>query len=515
MGKRSIENKIKDRLIRHESYIDKENLMESLGLNQKKKRKFGVWFFMIGLIGFGGLIFMVSNIFNNSKSDEATREFNTSQITDKSEISAQELVELDKNINYEKQKDLPSNLIKNEAKKLEPITKKVEIINIDSSIITGKTRNKESTSVKELNFSNSSFEIVQNQKEQQSSNLIGIINSDINFESKAIIKVNEEIKIAEQQATSADVDISKDLELESENANLERKPNSDIINNHVASDLESNKKSNFKTIFGNDSIASSIQEYTDNNSQELKNETIKLTPIDKTSQWSLYAHFLYGDFNQKFQARSEEFIDFAEIRSRSETELEFLSTDLLLKYTSKYGVYMASGIEFSQYNFKMNYIELYEDSTTQNIITDVLINYKGERIEKSKLVSFDQKIARTWTIYNHLNQLNIPFKIGYEKKIKKSRIFGDIGFHYTAAQWFVGKILDYRNSVIVNPNIYKTSNVISYSANMGYGYQVKEKISLNFGLQYRLSPKSVTLNDYNVLESYQIFGIQTGVEYHF
>ena len=146
-------------------------------------------------------------------------------------------------------------------------------------------------------------------------------------------------------------------------------------------------------------------------------------------------------------------------------------------------------------------------------MTDIKVNYFGDTITTSELMSSEENINRNWTRHQHLNQINMPLYLGVCKPIGRWNTYVEAGIQINLFQWFEGSILDENFAVVSNADIYRSNFANQASLAAGFVYTLNRRAGINCGIRYGRSLNSTTKDGYSLNENIQQLGLTMGVNY--
>lgn len=138
-------------------------------------------------------------------------------------------------------------------------------------------------------------------------------------------------------------------------------------------------------------------------------QLVQVEPREAKSKFALSLIGSYGLYQKTYTAKEEQYLEYVNARNNAETDLEILSTKLILSYKLNDYIQLSSGLKFQQINEEF----AWDGSYT--------INELGEQIDltQDNLVGipFYQNVDRDLVNYNKHQLLSIPVLVGITKEM--------------------------------------------------------------------------------------------------
>lgn len=213
-----------------------------------------------------------------------------------------------------------------------------------------------------------------------------------------------------------------------------------------------------------------------------------------------------------FSARSEEYLEYAQQRSNTESTRLSYGASARLSIVFPWGGAIRSGIGYTQLNEQL----VYRNSKVRQTTITEIYGPNGE------VIGTDTSFITENTILKYNNQhrlIDIPLQLGYEVRYNKVTLAANAGVNLNVAYANKGSYLGPRNLLPTrfdndDPNvepIYKTKVGMSWQASLGLHYQLNDHLDLMAEPYLRYYPDSFTLNDYPLSQKYLVGGIGVGL----
>ena len=523
MGKSSIEDKIRDRLLGHEVQLDNEALFDSLGISERneKNRKLLFW-----LVSFASLAIVLAAFFIwNSQGVTEVAEINKKEIIDQVETDEQQIA------------------FENTAN-IEPITIANNTITSSQNEINNPVRN--SNTNNEIQLKNSTrvnqrivndIEINQSVETQK-----GIIESSVNHQSLQIAVVEEEQEESQSFNAAILVDINESKKVDpiatdnhlSANDKSVKADKSEVIvsedkkdelsgiidskESGIASKKSINEGSELKirSFFLDSYLESRNISLLMMNQDFLQSNPSSVEDPNSKSPWAISIMFGYGIFDQQFASERGN-KDQILIKEETETPLEYLELGMSVKYYFMKKLYISAGLRFNQYNTKHEYNESKTSKDVMDVegITRVNIDLYGDTISyENGLIEGTVTSQIYYTYFNSINQWTIPVELGID--LTKNRWFmrGAIGFNTSILNLYDGNVLSSMNS-FVEPIILKNSLTFNIQPMLGLGYSITEHSSIAVMWSYNQTIGSLWNDLSHITKQNKGYGLRLVCDYRF
>ncbi len=235
---------------------------------------------------------------------------------------------------------------------------------------------------------------------------------------------------------------------------------------------------------------------------------------DGFTPWSVNLRVGIGSTIQDLSTKSDSFLPYQAQRNQSEEQLENLSLEVGLQWTSKQHWYLRSGLGYRQTVDRFSLSNRNTESFTDpEGIVKVTISPDGRRDTTFGTVTGIRTIIFEKTTYNRHRFLEIPIIAGYN--------FGDGPFSFGVEAGVVpqflfsvkGEILDTRNSFIDLESVSETKLAWSLHGafNINYDLDAAWQVTLSPVFRYQFS--NLHQADYPLKVSYHSLGAQLGIRY--
>ena len=517
MGKSGIGDSFKERLGQHEAPIDHDQLIADMGLGSKDRKRLVIWVVLACLLlGLISAVLFYEWIQNRSE-----------QLSSDSDTSTQ-LAQLD----FNESKELVAfeiteqNVITDQANTETKNTASTngEKASVDNSSYTNSTTNTTIDNVTVLKKNRRDNDVSEINDDSQN-NIPAILESDHLFSDQDLLEVTP-------KKARAKTVITKQEEQKYEFKNSPQEPtntatgSSRISNYDLDRDHSSQKAldpANIASVIDKNSerisipvkylAKSSLEPLAFQSSSKASHPNIIQPKNKKISPWSIAAQSEVFAFSNSFITSTSEDTEYAQLRSNLENPLEGFRHEVLFQYNLTDYLYLKSGLQYARYNRSFNYHENFTQTVEKDIVTDIKVNYFGDTITTSELMSSEENVNRNWTRHQHLNQINMPLYLGVCKPIGRWNTYVEAGIQINLFQWFEGSILDENFAVVSNADIYRSNFANQASLAAGFVYTLNRRAGINCGIRYGRSLNSTTKDGYSLNENIQQLGLTMGVNY--
>jgi hypothetical protein len=356
-------------------------------------------------------------------------------------------------------KDITTELVKNNSNK-NSVNK-----NTDEESDTGETINNSSTS--SLNIDNNLY----------NSNLH--TNKILNISSKGN---NKETNIFNEKSEISDYKTNKN--------------NISIIENNNDT-LISNTKSGSGAIYLadnshvkiNTSLYQVIKINSDLNLTPQIFETKEKKKKDRKSSQICFAITPQYAFRQ-IKAADETSTTYAKNVQFNEKFLESFDINLLIKKPVYRSLYIASGLNYSQTDWKLDYTYMSSETyVDDSVLSRMVLNMPGDTIKyySQKMVTANYEIQEK--IFNYNRKIYIPIIIGYYGKIGKLNFDLNAGLDLALFDFSKGRIITPEGKTIdikdPNNNLFHKSVLQNLRLSLTLQKRFSEKLFLNFGPEFK------------------------------
>ncbi|MBX2875588.1 MAG: anti-sigma factor [Saprospiraceae bacterium] len=216
--------------------------------------------------------------------------------------------------------------------------------------------------------------------------------------------------------------------------------------------------------------------------------------------------------SRTFAARDEEYIEYANQRTLTETPQISYGASARLSVVFPWGGAIRSGVGYTQVNEKMVFRN---SSVRRTTITDIY-GPNGEVIGSDTSYITENTTLKS---NNRHRLIDIPFQLGYEARYNKFTLAANAGVNLNIAYSQRGSYIGDQDLLPTrfdsdDPNvtpIYKTKVGLSWEASLGLHYQLSDRIDLMAEPHLRYYPESFTRNEYPLSQKYLVGGLGVGL----
>ncbi|PHN04975.1 hypothetical protein [Flavilitoribacter nigricans] len=216
--------------------------------------------------------------------------------------------------------------------------------------------------------------------------------------------------------------------------------------------------------------------------------------------------------NRTFSSKSDEYLDYANQRSTTETPQLSYGATARLSIVFPWGGAIRSGVGYTQFNERMVYRN---SKVRQTTITDIY-GPNGEVIGSDTTYLYEDTVLKYG---NRHRMIDIPFQLGYEVRYNKVTLAANAGVNLNVAYSGEGSYLGPRdllptrfdNDDTALEPVYKTKVGLSWQASLGLHYQLNDRLDLMAEPYLRYYPESFTRSDYPLSQKYLVGGVGLGL----
>lgn len=217
------------------------------------------------------------------------------------------------------------------------------------------------------------------------------------------------------------------------------------------------------------------------------------------SNWTVSA-FLGGGGHIPFkilEAKANEYIDFADKRSNSETPLEAVSAEAILELEHTRGFYFQAGVSYLQINERFDDVSTFSSLAISQGVVDLVTN------------------TTTKKIYNHYQLVNIPLTVGY-KIYNGSWTYGlDAGVFFNLSNKIQGESFGVTEQY-ESLSTWKNQSIgLGYRGGLLLGYELRDGVEIQIRPSYTLFNRSFFSDDYPLIQKFSTAGINAGLQIKF
>lgn len=213
---------------------------------------------------------------------------------------------------------------------------------------------------------------------------------------------------------------------------------------------------------------------------------------------------------RQFSGRSEEYVEFANQRSSTESVRLSYGGSARLSMVFPWGGAIRSGVSYTQINEQL----VYKNSRVR-IITDIY-DPNGNVIGTDTTYHEGSTALK----YNNRHRLiDIPVQLGYEIRYDKITLAANAGLNVNVAYSQKGNYLSSEDLLPTrfdsdDPSaepVYKTKVGLGWQASLGLHYQLNDRLDLMAEPYLRYYPQSFTRDDYPLRQKYMVGGVGLGL----
>jgi|GEM_PF-2961941 len=169
---------------------------------------------------------------------------------------------------------------------------------------------------------------------------------------------------------------------------------------------------------------------------------------------------------------------------------------------------VSAGINYTEFREKFDH--------TITGITQIIIDF--DPVTNTPTDTTVKTGSTNYSVKNHLQLINIPVKIGYQKNMKNWILAGEIGAAYNLNLTAKGKVLNGDQKIYDledRTDIYRKSVGFTYSAGIAMHYLLNDNLSIYLKPQYVGSFSDWTLENSSIKLSYDALNVNVGVRKSF
>ena len=212
--------------------------------------------------------------------------------------------------------------------------------------------------------------------------------------------------------------------------------------------------------------------------------------------------------------------DYVDARKNSEKYLEAFSAGLAFNVIHRTGLFVSTGINYSQIDEKFSHIHTEVETIFDSIIVRIEIDSAGGMDTVKKYGPITSETINESTIYNYYRLVDIPLSIGYQFHKNNWTFEVQMGAMFNLLFNKKGKILHNTQNVIdISDNsvetIFKKNYGISLFGGIKILYPVTNRIGIFAEPYGRISLKPITIDGYSLSQKYNTVGLRLGARWNF
>jgi hypothetical protein len=235
-------------------------------------------------------------------------------------------------------------------------------------------------------------------------------------------------------------------------------------------------------------------------------------------QWNLYFEAL-GAPEYAFRNLSSLAPEMAEhIQSREAAEQELLSFSAALRLAliADYGLSFRLGLQYSQINERLRYLN---ESEVRTVIKEIL-DEQGNVIGTDTFIEIGTRFKES---YNHYRSLDIPLLLGYELRSQHTSVYFNAGILLNLIASQSGDILSPVDNTPISIDSNDPAAFAAFRQQLGLGWYASVGFTVRLGPGLDLIaepylksfPRSITTDTYDVDQKYMNTGLFLGVRKQF
>ncbi len=230
--------------------------------------------------------------------------------------------------------------------------------------------------------------------------------------------------------------------------------------------------------------------------------------------WSFHLDLIASPdlaFNE-LQARDANYEDYAKSRQDTESRLYAFSSGLRLSVVGDNGLAFRTGVNYSQVTEKFTYFNGFEEDIRIETIRD----NQGNIIGTDTIVVIGERYKVTRNVYE---MVDIPFLLGYEFRGQRLNVSVNAGVYLNLMFRQRGDFLSPQDLTPVSFDssdpeafpAFKRQAGLGYYGSFGLAYKLRPGLSLLVEPHFKIFPKSVTQENYALMQRPMSAGVFLGV----
>lgn len=464
---------IKDSMLNHEEYIDKDVLWESLGIQEEKKRRIIPIWWLGSIVAIASLVVLSITLWPSS--------------------DLQDLMV-----------DIQSIYDDSQSTKIE-----------DSAVPTNQSN---LSKVPEISDQNTTNDMVD---ERQSTIQTSALNKEHNNQvSSAVITssgqnpngqisstVNEISNTIEDQITSTEYTVtSTNIRLEKEGPVALNTPEITSISTYSLEEIDFIPRlSNTLLPLQKDKPVIGIL-------------PTLINPVDliNPSKWSWNIGSEIGYFNIENSLESDDYSSLLDYRIQSQKNLEQIGINAGFRYQLSPRLYLSTGIGYQRLTQQLNYQNTSLRNVSDTRVTAINVALKGDTtILASGTVMGTAEDITYYNTYNEFHLINIPLQIGYQRAIGKLSYFIEGGLKLNVSHTFSGRTFNEVNGIATETDEYRSALGLGLTLGLGLKYHSSERTSFYLNPNYTRWVSPMSINGATITQRLSATSLQVGAEFAF
>ncbi len=216
--------------------------------------------------------------------------------------------------------------------------------------------------------------------------------------------------------------------------------------------------------------------------------------------------------NNRFSATSEN-LEYKEERDATQTQLEGYRAGLRLKFLTRSGLYLKTGVELSAIRERFDRRETIERTEIRpnqllEVITqsDTTIYIYGDapvQIQENKI----------WKVWNTYRTVGIPLLIGYQSDFGKFTYGIDLGGIYNLHYDFEGMLLDSSFTPVAQPDYFKSRISSSLTGGLNIGYNLTDRLGVMAYTSFKHNLSNINQSSNKVQQANSRLGLGLALQF--
>ncbi len=223
-------------------------------------------------------------------------------------------------------------------------------------------------------------------------------------------------------------------------------------------------------------------------------------------------------FAEKYlKSTSQDYNYYKKQRMETESLLEAFCSNILFNVRHKSGLFIRTGINFTQIDELFSDIDSIDIEKNTNGVTEVFTDEKGEAIASSGELKLIEHRVWNMNMYNYYRFLDIPLYLGYSINFNKAILEIESGISYNILFLRKGQIVGEKGfpvDISEGENIFKTSTGLNLMSGIRFLYPIKGHLFyIEPNLRYSL--QKITADEYPLPQKYLNYGVKLGYRMSF
>ena len=207
------------------------------------------------------------------------------------------------------------------------------------------------------------------------------------------------------------------------------------------------------------------------------------------------------------------------LRNATEKPLEVLNNGIKVGLSHKSGLNASLGFQYARvaerFQYNANFLQI---DSVENQIIGYSNNLFGTRSPISGFSPNNTLHDLEYDFYNNYHFIEIPFSVGYQKRIKSWNIGLRASYIQNISLRTKGRLLNSPFEVINitdDNSLFKTRLVASFEGGLHVDYNFTPAIAVGIETYYRYIPQSISSADYSLNQNYNWIGLNASLKYSF